>query len=180
MNANRRSDWGSLEDLPSEYDRCVLEAIYALDVIDLVAEPEWVSIIASNLVVALGTASGYDRIGRIVPTVKQIVQRNNWLRGQVGVNAEKGIGEFSPVILHFYPWDEDKYGPFESPGELIQSRDTLARSDFERIADSTPVDRSASRVASAKDTFVCLGFGKPFGTVKSLDLHRNYCGREAE
>lgn len=167
--------WGAEGDDRELFDRCVLEAIYALDVIDLVAEPDQVAIIASNLVIALGRSTGYERRGRLTVTVKNIVQRNGWLASQVGTKAAEGYGQGPKVPLHFYPWDEAKYGPFESSEfDKLIPRETLARTDFERVADSKPINRAAGRVGANSDAFACL-CGKLFGTRSAFDVHSQSC-----
>lgn len=172
------SDWNELEDAASDYDRCVLDAIYALDIIDLVPSEDQLATIAAELHVRLRGLTGSERSGVLAVTVKSIVCRLDYLRPQVGTKAAEGYGVGPKVPLHFYPWDEAKCGPWEDEEKRSLIRETLARTDFERVADSAPIDRAASRVAATKDSYVCLGCGKLFGTPKAMNLHRRLCERE--
>lgn len=76
------------------------------------------------------------------------------------------------VLLHFYPWDAEKYGEcFDTASTVFEELCSgVQRSPLMRLLDADPVDITASRV-SQQINHVCLYCSKTFRNHNALSLH---------
>ena len=110
-----------------------------------------------------------------------------WLKSRMieyGMFKECGgkseIDERLTVELHFYPWDEEKYGPWANDREIVfeDIMPNVARSPLSRIADASPVNKVARKVIQNND-HNCPYCKRYFRNPVALGLHiRDFHGCE--
>lgn len=76
------------------------------------------------------------------------------------------------VPLHFYPWDNEKYGPWNCSRELIVEAiaASTARSPLSRLSEAVPINKVARRVIQNND-HNCPYCKRYFRNPAALSLH---------
>lgn len=112
------------------------------------ARPRLIIEIAAELEVAITSVDRERRVKGCLSIGGSSVK--DWIRLRLARDglfpAGCELGDLSHVVgtLHFYPWDEEKYGP--KPTESCGNAVDTVRSPTHRLIDAKPIDKTAWNV----------------------------------